>query len=88
MLGNKGAQNVNDDDDNYDTADDEDDGCYDDKNNDDCDAASVAYLYIYMSIPYVFSYVKLVVANAGADAVEATWGTRWERGNSCATICK
>jgi len=32
--------------------------------------------------------VKLVVANAGADAVEATFGTTWERGNSCATICK
>jgi carboxypeptidase A2 len=28
----------------------------------------------------------LVVANAGADAVEATFTTRWERGNSCATI--
>jgi carboxypeptidase A2 len=28
----------------------------------------------------------LPVANAGADAVEATWGTRWERGNSCFTI--
>jgi carboxypeptidase A2 len=28
----------------------------------------------------------LRVANAGADAVENTHGTRWERGNSCQTI--
>jgi carboxypeptidase A2 len=28
----------------------------------------------------------IVVANAGADAVERTHITRWERGNSCATI--
>jgi carboxypeptidase A2 len=28
----------------------------------------------------------LAVANAGADAVENTHGSRWERGNSCATI--
>lgn len=28
----------------------------------------------------------LVVANAAADAIENTYNTRWERGNSCATI--
>jgi len=28
----------------------------------------------------------LVVANAGANAVQATYGTTWARGNSCATI--
>jgi carboxypeptidase A2 len=28
----------------------------------------------------------MVIANAGANAVQATYGTSWSRGNSCATI--
>ena len=28
----------------------------------------------------------MVVANAAADAIEATHGTTWKRGNSCETI--
>ena len=32
--------------------------------------------------------MQLAVSNPTADAIENTFGTQWDRGNSCEVICK